>query len=136
MVVYVILLVTFGCASPINRFTHKLVTFISSLLVPCFNAPLIFTRNGFFQSIPDDFPFTITSAKFFKSLKVSHNSASLANQSAEAMAFFTDNKPVKGDAPCNVVKTDKYWPDVVSHNGKKILTDEDMANAGAKEKID
>lgn len=31
------------------------------------------------------------------------------------------NKDVRG----NVVKADKYWPDVVAHNGKQITTDEE-----------
>lgn len=29
------------------------------------------------------------------------------------------------DVPGNIVKADKYWPDVVSHNGKQITTDEE-----------
>jgi YHS domain-containing protein len=29
------------------------------------------------------------------------------------------------DVPGNIVKADKYWPDVVAHNGKQITTDEE-----------
>lgn len=29
------------------------------------------------------------------------------------------------DVPGNIIKADKYWPDVVAHNGKQITTDEE-----------
>src|SRR5262245_48938693 len=83
MVVYVILFVTPGCASPIKRFTQRSVTLISILLSPAFKAPVISTRKGCFQTMPSDFPFTMTSARFATSPKSNHIRSS---------STFTDRK--------------------------------------------
>ena len=43
---YVIFFVARGCASPIKRFTQRLVTFISNLFAPGFNARGIFINSN------------------------------------------------------------------------------------------
>src|SRR5438552_11196585 len=88
MVVYVILFVTPGCASPIKRLTQRLVTLIASLFSPALNARVTSTRKGSFQTTPKDFPFTITSARFFTSPRSSHNSFPGTNQLLSAIIVF------------------------------------------------
>src|SRR5437762_4333337 len=88
MVVYVILFVTPSCASPIKRLTQRLVTLIASLFSPALNARVTSTRKGSFQTTPKDFPFTITSARFFTSPRSNHNCVLFVTQFLSAVIDF------------------------------------------------
>src|SRR3974377_619640 len=86
--VYVIFCVTLDCWSPMSRLIHKSVPLISRLFAPGLSAEVTSARNGAFQTMPSDLPFTVTSAMFFTLPKSRINLLLALNQSAGASTLF------------------------------------------------